>query len=189
MAAERRAKHAWRLVAAVVVLVIVFLGFVGGWMGHGLFHQQTFIVCTFVEDAAAAHQVSTVDLRHPVEVTALESEHLTTWLSKRLNIPVVQADLSGTGFEVIGGRLLFSRSAAPAVMLMYLDSEGIRVTICIARNRGAEPSSLRFFSSGEGRIESVYWFDREIGYGLTRAHNRETLLKLAKDFLRAMDGA
>ncbi len=179
MAAERRAMHVWRLVAAGVVLVIAFLVFAGGWMGHGLFHQQTFIVRTFVEAAAATHQVFTVDTRHAVEVTALESEYMTACLSKRLNISVVQADLSGAGFQFIGGRLLSSRIEAPAVMLIYQAAEGIRATICIARNRGAEPSSVPFFSSGEGRIESVYWFDREIGYGLTGACNRETLLKLA----------
>ena len=96
MAAERRAKRARRLVAAGVVLVIAFLGFAGGWIGHGLFHQQTFIARSFVEDAAAAHKVFTVETRHPIEVTALGS-----------------------------GRLLSSRSGAPAAMLMYQDAEGI----------------------------------------------------------------
>jgi len=160
MAAERRAKRARRLVAAGVVLVIAFLGFAGGCMGHGLFHQQTFIARSFVEDAAAAHKVFTVETRHPIEVTALES-----------------------------GRLLSSRSRVPAAMLMYQDAKGIRATLYLARNRGAEPPSFRFFSSDEGRVESIYWFDRDTSYGLTGAHNRETLLKLAKGVLKAMDGA
>jgi len=189
MVAERRAKRTRRLVAAGVVLTIAFLSFVGGWIGHGLFHQQTFIARSFVEDAAAPHTVFSVETHHPVEVTALESGHLTAWLSKRLNIPVTQADLSGAGFKFIGGRLLSSRSGAPAAMLMYQDAEGIRATLYLARNRGAEPSSFRFFSSSEGRTESVYWFDRDISYGLTGAYNRETLLKLAKGVLKAMDGA
>ena len=66
-------------------------------------------------------QVFTVETRHPVEVTALGS-----------------------------GRLLSSRSGAPAAMLMYQDAEGIRATLYLARNRGAEPSSFRFFSSAKG---------------------------------------
>jgi anti-sigma factor RsiW len=129
MAAERRAKRARRLVAVGAVLVIAFLGFSGGRMGHGLFHQQRFIARLFVEDAATAYKVFTVETRHPVEMTALDSGHLTAWLSKRLNIRVSQADLSGAGFKSIGGRLLSSRSGAPAAMLMYQDAEGIRATL------------------------------------------------------------
>ena len=189
MAAERRAKRARRLTAAGIVMLIALLGFVGGWIGHGLFHQHTFIACSFAEDAAAAHKVFAVETRHPVEVTAAESAHLTAWLSKRLNIPVAQADLSGAGFKLIGGRLLSSRSDAPAALLMYQDAEGVRATLYLAQNRGAGPASFCFFSSGEGRAESVSWFDRDISYGLTGAFDREMLLKLAKGVVKAMDEA
>ena len=65
--------------------------------------------------AAVAHADFAPELRHPVEVNLAQgsgaelrahAEHLSRWLSKRLDMPVPLFDLRPHGFEWVGGRLL-----------------------------------------------------------------------------------
>ncbi|MBC7975048.1 MAG: hypothetical protein H7138_08690 [Myxococcales bacterium] len=55
-------------------------------------------------------------MRHPVEVKAQE-EHLSRWLTRRLNVPVKLFDLWAQGFELVGGRLL-PDAEGPSAQLM-----------------------------------------------------------------------
>src|SRR4051812_49332889 len=59
----------------------------------------------WVHRAAVAHSVYVPEVRHPVEVAAQE-EHLSRWLTRRLDVPVKLFDLRAQGYELVGGRLL-----------------------------------------------------------------------------------
>ena len=71
----------------------------------------------WVRRAAVAHSVYVPEVRHPVEVRAQE-EHLSRWLTRRLDVPVKLFDLREQGFELVGGRLLPDASG-PSAQLMY----------------------------------------------------------------------
>jgi anti-sigma factor RsiW len=71
----------------------------------------------WVQRAAMAHSVYVPEGRHAVEVKAQE-EHLSRWLTKRLDVPVKLFDLRAQGFELVGGRLL-PDAAGPSAQLMY----------------------------------------------------------------------
>ena len=71
----------------------------------------------WVERAALAHSVYVPEVRHAVEVKAQE-EHLSRWLTKRLDVPVKLFDLRAQGFELVGGRLL-PDATGPSAQLMY----------------------------------------------------------------------
>ena len=71
----------------------------------------------WVRRAAVAHAVYVPEVRHAVEVKAQE-EHLSRWLTRRLEVPVKLFDLRAQGFELVGGRLLPDANG-PSAQLMY----------------------------------------------------------------------
>jgi len=188
MAAARRSRVRRRLATGLLASLVLFAGIAGGWIGHGYFHRQTFATRSFVEDAAAAHHIFAVEIRHPVEVVREERSHLVGWLSKRLAQPVKAPSLAAHGFELIGGRLLPTRYGAPAAQLMYQDVDGRRVTFYVARNdKGVRSSAIRFFKAAYAEGETAYWVDRQATYALTGELGRESLLLLANALAKAID--
>ena len=93
----------WGGMAASVLLV-----FGAGWLSHGQWQSVRTgagVVAAkshgngleFARQAAVAHAVYAPEVRHPVEVSAAQQEHLVQWLSKRLGRPLKIPDLVGTG--------------------------------------------------------------------------------------------
>ena len=72
----------------------------------------------WVQRAVLAHSVYVPEGRHAVEVKAQE-EHLSRWLTRRLDVPVKLFDLRAQGFELVGGRLLPDGAGRPGAQLMY----------------------------------------------------------------------
>lgn len=169
---QRRRAPAWSIAAS-----ILWLG-IGGLLGytlHGQFNQGELIRPLAVE-AAYAHTVYVPEVRHPVEVTANEQDHLNAWLSKRLDKPIEAPDLSEQGYTLIGGRLLPDGHRA-AAQFMFEDSSGERMTLYIrqAPNR-KETALLHAESSGLG---IVYWIDKGLAYALTAAADKSQLTLVA----------
>ena len=153
----------------------------------------------WVQRAAVAHAVYVPEVRHPVEVKAQE-EHLSRWLTKRLDVPVKLFDLRAQGFELVGGRLL-PDAAGPSAQLMYqaVDVKGsgtssasgagaaakpVRVTVYLRKPDSATPAAFRYEQQGE--IGLFYWIEGRsaqggpCGYALVGALPREQLLALAE---------
>ena len=153
----------------------------------------------WVRRAAVAHAVYVPEVRHPVEVRAQE-EHLSRWLTKRLDVPVKLFDLRAQGFELVGGRLL-PDAAGPSAQLMYqaVDVKGsgtssasgagaaakpVRVTVYLRKPDSATPAAFRYEQQGD--IGLFYWIEGRsaqggpCGYALVGALPREQLLALAE---------
>lgn len=187
----------WAAMLAVFVL--------GGAAGAGLMwrmrpHMTGAIVRAdepaWVQRAAVAHAVYVPEVRHPVEVKAQE-EHLSRWLTKRLDVPVKLFDLRAQGFELVGGRLL-PDAAGPSAQLMYqavdVKSSGasgagpapkpVRVTVYLRKPDSATPAAFRYEQQGE--LGLFYWVEGRsaqggpCGYALVGALPREQLLALAE---------
>ena len=82
----------------------------------------------FAQQASVAHAVYQPEVRHPVEVTAAQQDHLVQWLSKRLNRPLKVPALGAQGYELVGGRLLPGELGARA-QFMYQNGTGQRITL------------------------------------------------------------
>ena len=154
----------------------------------------------WVQRAAVAHAVYVPEVRHPVEVKAQE-EHLSRWLTKRLDVPVKLFDLRAQGFELVGGRLL-PDAAGPSAQLMYqavqvqgsaatsaeppaaLPPKPVRVTVYLRKPDNATPAAFRYERQGE--LGLFYWVEGRsaqggpCGYALVGALPREQLLALAE---------
>jgi anti-sigma factor RsiW len=180
--AGRRQRRRLRLALAASAAGLLILGGVGGWTardrGIGLPSQNAQAVATahaITTEALAAHQVFSVENRHPVEVDAAQETHLVGWLSKRLGRPLVVPDLTSVGCEFMGGRLLPSENG-PAAQFMYRKGNS-RLTLYERPDKSAE-TGLRY--SEEDGIGVVYWSDRNFGYALSAKVDPKELRQLAE---------
>ncbi len=190
-----------------------------GWMSHGRLSQvagtastlaqhaaQPGSVREFVHQASVAHMVYAPEVRHPVEVTAAQQEHLVQWLSKRLQRPLKVPDLAAEGYELVGGRLLPGSDGARA-QFMFQDKAGERITLYLGAMKAAaaspalvsarpqEPSALSpkahvresaFSFSEGGPVPGFYWVEQGFGYALTGKLTREQLMRLAQAVYRQL---
>jgi anti-sigma factor RsiW len=192
----------WQRWAAAVSLFVL-----GGAVGAGLmWRAQTGPAAlaragepAWVQRAAVAHAVYVPEGRHAVEVKAQE-EHLSRWLTRRLDVPVKLFDLRAQGFELVGGRLL-PDATGPSAQLMYqavagtpgTDGKPVRVTVYLRKPDGATPAAFRYEQQGE--LGLFYWVEGRsahggpCGYALVGALPRERLLALAEAIYKQGEAA
>ncbi|HZY18607.1 MAG TPA: anti-sigma factor [Ramlibacter sp.] len=174
----------------------VLLAFAVGWIAHGQWAlaasgpllAKARPAAEFGRQAVVAHAVFSPEVRHPVEVTAAQQDHLVQWLSKRLGRPLKVPDLGAQGYELVGGRLL-AAGQGPRAQFMYQNARAERITVYVgalenAREAGARETSFRFTS--ESGTSSFYWVDQGFGYALAGQLGRAELLPLAEAVYRQL---
>jgi anti-sigma factor RsiW len=138
----------------------------------------------FVRQAAVAHAVYAPEVRHPVEVAAAQQEHLIQWLSKRLGRPLKVPDLSGQGYELVGGSPPAGATPAHAPSSCTRHRAASGVTLYVGALDGGADATARhetaFSFSGAGPVPGFYWVDQGFGYALAGKLSREALLHLAQ---------
>ena len=161
LAAEigRRRIRSWGWAAAAVVLVGLGLG--AGWFVRPLVDARP-ASATLIADAVNAHAVYVAENRHAVEVGGDDSEHLSTWLSNRLDTTLGMPDLQAEGFTLVGGRLLpgSENAGGRAAQLMYENASKQRVTIYVTAALPDRQPAYQF-ASYEG-AEAFYWANARI---------------------------
>ncbi|HSA80915.1 MAG TPA: anti-sigma factor [Geminicoccaceae bacterium] len=166
-----------RMAAAAAAALLLFAGGAGsGWWLRDRTAASGPQEPAFVADAVTAHQVYTVEKRHPVEVEADEADHLVTWLSRRVGVSLAAPDLAGHGFELVGGRLL-PAVTGPAAQLMYQDADGRRLTLYCRVS--ADPAETAFRFAREGELMALYWRDHGAAWVLLGELPRNELLRVA----------
>lgn len=195
----------WRRVAMAAALLLAG-GLSGGWIGAALVGSESSLLAAlplpgaadgaqvrpggWLHRAAVAHAVYAPELRHPVEVNVAQGsaaeqraqeEHLTRWLSKRLDMPVPLFDLRAQGFELVGGRLLPDANG-PSAQLMYQNGSGQRVTVYLRRPPAGSQAAFRYQRDGE--LGLFYWVEDGFGCALVGKLPREQLLALAEAVYR-----
>lgn len=188
----------------------VTLAFGVGWMSRGqapdgagsqiaAASKPTPTAQSFIRQASLAHAVYSPEVRHPVEVTATQQDHLVQWLSKRLGRPLKIPLLTGQGYELVGGRLLPGDSGARA-QFMFQNPAGVRLTLYLgavekslpqpaasaaataqtpaAPKPTAQDTAFRY--SADGPLASFYWVEQGFGYALSGPVSREELMKLSQ---------
>jgi anti-sigma factor RsiW len=135
----------------------------------------------WVQRAAYAHSVFTPEPRHPVEVRAQE-EHLSRWLTRRIEVPVKLFDLHDEGFELMGGRLL-PDAGGKSAQLMYENAQTKeRVTVYLRKPEADAPTAFRYVQ--QGSLGLFYWVEAGAGYALVGQLPKERLLALAQAIYR-----
>lgn len=175
----------WLQAAAVAGLLVA-----GGVIGSAITWQvqgQRLTASTagtpagWVQRAAYAHSVFVPEPRHAVEVRAQE-EHLSRWLTRRIDIPVKLFDLRDDGFELMGGRLL-PDSTGKSAQLMYENARTKeRVTVYLRKPDADAPTTFRYLQQGD--LGTFYWVEAGAGYALVGPLPKERLLALAQTIYR-----
>lgn len=138
--------------------------------------------------AAAAYVAYTPEVRHPVEVSAAEEQHLVAWLSKRLATPLHAPSLQAQGWVLLGGRLLPATAASdpsPVALLMYENAQGKRLSLLIKRDSANQDTAFRFSQEGGTRV--FHWIDGPLGYALAGEVERAELQRLAELVYRQLN--
>ena len=183
-----RVQPRWATAAAAAGVLVAgaLLGGGGVWQwqqqrhAEHLAHQRTQLAAGsaqgWVQRAAFAHSVYVAEPRHAVEVKAQE-EHLSRWLTRRINIPVKLFDLQAQGFELVGGRLL-PDGPGKSAQLMYQDAQQRRVTVYLRRPEDGTQAAFRY--EQQGKVGLFYWVEEGAGYALVGELPKETLLALSQ---------
>jgi anti-sigma factor RsiW len=174
----------WALAASAAGLLVTGAlaggGAVWQWQQDKLAQQQVQLAAGtaqgWVQRAAFAHSVYVGEPRHAVEVKAQE-EHLSRWLTRRIDIPVKLFDLQAQGFELVGGRLL-PDGPGKSAQLMYQDAEKRRVTVYLRKPEQGADAAFRF--EQQGKLGMFYWVEEGAGYALVGELPRAALLALAQ---------
>ncbi len=177
----RRGWPAWALAATLV------LGAGIGAAGHAWLVPARGPM-PIARQAALAHAAYVPEVRHPVEVTAQEEQHLVAWLSKRLAAPLKAPDLTPAGYRLLGGRLLPTGGElgdAPVALLMYENAQGRRLSLLV--RRAADSGDTAFRYTRQGASEVFYWIDGPFGYALVGEVPREELGALAQRVYRQLN--
>jgi anti-sigma factor RsiW len=167
----------------------VLLAFGMGWLANTQWHGRAGEMAGtrleparhFAQEAAVAYAVFQPEVRHPVEVTAAQQEHLVQWLSKRLGRPLKIPLLAAQGYELMGGRLLPGDDGARA-QFMYQNSAGQRLTLYLGALKpgaGSATQETAFRFLDDGPVPGFYWVDQGFGYALTAPLPRPALQELA----------
>jgi Predicted transmembrane transcriptional regulator (anti-sigma factor) len=176
-----------RLLQVAAAIALFVSGVAAGQLAPPLLHRDDggsgieTVAIDLPQQSRSAFLIYASEVRHPVEVGADEQAHLATWLGKRLNLPFRIPDLTATGLELVGGRLV-PVSGKPGALLMYEDAAGQRITVMIGRNDENHSTSFRYAS--DGGIETFYWIDGPVGYAVSGEVPRERLQQIADECYR-----
>ncbi|MGD1879296.1 MAG: anti-sigma factor family protein [Kiloniellaceae bacterium] len=173
---DRRPRFAVPAAAAVAGMM---LGAGLTWFAQfGAVSPEGVALAELAEKSTAAYVVYAPEKRHPVEVVASESDHLSAWLSNRMNMSFRIPRLGDLGFELVGGRLMVG-DATPAALLMYENAQGRRLVLYV-RNDLPEKAdtAMRYGRAQDTGV--VTWTSGEAGYGLAGAFSQKELLPAAQ---------
>ena len=173
---RRRLWVALTRVAAAVALLAIGAG--GGWAAHSLFEYDERPAETLASLAADAYLVYSSDVSHPVEVPSQDKEHLQKWLTKRLDRVVQVPDLTGIGYEFLGGRLL-PANGEMAGQLMYQNVAGTRVSLYFIPAGDQQESAFRYIPVRS--VSVYYWHDNNLAYALASELPREQLKAICNE--------
>ncbi len=166
----------WRMAAAAVVLLVA--GGSGGWMLHGMYRHPGEGIVALADEAADSFATYAPDRIRPVELRADNMAELVDWATQRMGRKPVVPDLSGSGYRLMGGRMI-STSHGAGLMLMYDDDRGTRLVV-LTRPMLADQNKP-MAPHAEGNVEGWSWASGGMGYSLVGALPADILHPLADD--------
>jgi anti-sigma factor RsiW len=162
-------------------MLLLSIGGLGGWVMRGSLQTSPAGLAALAQEAADSYHVYAPDRVRPVEMRASDSAQLVQWMSNRLKQQVKLPDLTGSGYRLMGGRLI-ATSHGPAAMFMYDDDHGDRLVV-LTRPMASEQSAPMAPHSG-GDVAGFAWADGGMGYSLMGQAAADTLKPIANEVRR-----
>jgi anti-sigma factor RsiW len=178
-ARRRPARPAWQALAAGLLLLV---GGAGGWGLREVVSPAPTGIEALAQEASTNYAVYAPDHTRPVELAAANRDELAGWFSARLKRPVGVPDLSGSGYRLMGGRLV-ATPQGPAGMLMYDDGHGTRFVMLMRPM--AQPGDAPMRAHNSEASNGYAWAQDGLGYSLVGAADPTILHPLANEIRRA----
>jgi anti-sigma factor RsiW len=178
--AIRASRQRWQGVGRLAgIAAVLVLGIGLGWSLRLAAPGQS-LSDRLIAEAASAHTVYAAETRHAVEVAGNESEHLSTWLSNRLDTSLAMPDLTTAGLTFMGGRLLPAPDVpgGRAAQLMYEDAAGTRLTLFITPATGSNDPNYQL-ANLDGDM-ALYWSNDVLTCTIIGAQPKEQLQSIAR---------
>ena len=145
---------------ALAACVMLAIGGIGGFYLGRDGGAQVAEAPRWLVDIADYHGIYSKEKRHLVEVGADESDHIEKWLTNVVGADVRIPDLAANGLTFEGGRLLVA-AGKPVAQLLYTDSDGAVVALClVASATPAEGQTSRTI----GGFDMVSWGGRDANF-------------------------
>ena len=173
----QRSTRRW-LAPLVAAAATLFVGLGAGWYARDLDLERAGTPTTFTRQAALTHALYAADANRPVEVWASEEKRLVTWLSKRLGFAVSAPDLNGTGFALVGGRLVAGHQN-PTALFMYENADKQRLSLQV-RKQPVDGGEVAFRYAIENGVGVFYWIEDNCSYALSGNLDRAQLLAVGR---------
>ena len=171
--------YAWRSAAAAVLLLLA--GGSAGWFGRGLAVAPSAGIAAVAQEALTSFDVYGSDPMRPVEIKAADRSDLLKWLSKRLGRPIAAPDLTASGYDFLGGRLV-ATPHGPAGLFMYDNGAGARLVMLVRQMANEKDAPMS--EHGEGPVAGFAWAQNGLGYSLVGAASPGVLHPLADEVRR-----
>lgn len=175
----------WRSVAAAAVIFAAGItgGFLAGTSGGPM---RGGAENELAERAIGAYVTYAVDRGRAVEVGGADRPYLEGWLSKRTGLKLVAPDLTGDGFELLGGRLL-PGTESPAALLVYKDQAGNQISIYMVAEGDAKTRGT--YTAKAGGPTAIYWLNSNYGCAIVGSLPPERLDEVARNAWKQMVAA
>jgi anti-sigma factor RsiW len=163
----------------MAAMLFLSIGGMGGWAVRGALQASPGGLVALAQEATASYNVYAPDRVRPVEVRASDSAQLVQWVSDRLHRPVKVPDLAGSGYRLMGGRLVATQHG-PAAMFMYDDDHGSRLVV-LTRPMSSADQNAPMTSQSQGDVGGIAWADDGVGYSLVGHAAPESLRPIANE--------
>ena len=153
-----------RMVAAILLACMVSAA------GTALWLQRSDDGTTRAREALAAHVRSLLQ-DTPVQVASFDTHTVKPWFAGRLDYAPVVKDLSGEGFQLVGGRLDYVEGQRVAALVYKRRLHQISVFVLPSGGRAAAPFSARFDGInvlGWSKAGMSYWAVSDLNEGELR---------------------
>jgi anti-sigma factor RsiW len=169
--------------AAAAAVIFVAGGIAGYLLANGGLFVEDRSVDQLTENAIGAYVTFTAGLPHAVEISADDRAYLEGWLSKRTGLKVIAPDLSASGFELLGGRIVPAGQDI-AALLVYRDKAGNQLSIYVVGE--GERKAKGTYTPEEGGPTAIYWLDKGFGCAIVGALPQGQLSEVARNAWRQM---
>ncbi len=164
----------WAMAAGLAALIV---GGASGWLA-GTFAGGSAMAETLPDRALNAFNVFATDTDHAVEFSGSDKDKLERWLVERIGAKFNIPDLSGKGYNLVGGRMLAEQDR-PAGLLIYEDAAKTRLVIYVAANPAKNELPMKVTS--RGKLVTCYWVESDLVYALAGQQPANIMLPLAKE--------
>lgn len=181
----RNRYSSWQMAAAAVVLLTIGTGL--GWFSRSSTELSFTQTGQLITAAVSAHELYAGQKTHPVEVSASDATHLTTWLSASIGRKLVTPDLTDQGYSLVGGRLLPAPEQS-AAQLMYEDGSGARITLYLTARTDQLQGDDSFIVADNGTA-ALYWAADAITCTIVGDLSRDDMSTLASTVFKSLIAA